>query len=103
MRRKRQHKEFWMGHYQSYLQSGLTQRAYCQENDLGYWTFNQWKRRLEKTSDAAIQEIPVHIFKNKQTEINIEILIKDTIKISVPEDCFADSLKKIFTVMEELQ
>jgi hypothetical protein len=37
---------FWSKHQQDWQASGVTQRAYCQREGLGYSTFGAWRQRL---------------------------------------------------------
>lgn len=38
--------EYWRKHYESWRQSSLTQRAYCDEQGLSFAMFRQWRTRL---------------------------------------------------------
>ncbi|MDA8139376.1 MAG: hypothetical protein M0036_12050 [Desulfobacteraceae bacterium] len=41
--------EFWRHHIAAWRDSGLSQRAYCQKNNLKEYRFSHWKGRLAKT------------------------------------------------------
>ncbi len=38
--------DYWQGHLDSWVQSGLSQAAYCRRHDLDYGRFRKWKERL---------------------------------------------------------
>lgn len=40
---------FWQSHIEAWQSSGLTQAAYCKENDLIIHRFGYWKRKLLDT------------------------------------------------------
>ncbi|WP_419585961.1 IS66 family insertion sequence element accessory protein TnpA, partial [Thiolapillus sp.] len=37
---------FWQPHISAWPQSGLTQKAYCEQQELRYSTFGYWVRKL---------------------------------------------------------
>ena len=41
--------EYWRKHYESWRQSSLTQRAYCDEQGLSFALFRQWRTRLSES------------------------------------------------------
>ncbi len=36
------HQDFWQRHVGKFNQSGLTQKEYCRQNSIAYWSFNSW-------------------------------------------------------------
>jgi tagatose-1,6-bisphosphate aldolase non-catalytic subunit AgaZ/GatZ len=104
MEKQKDRKKYWKQHYDSFRNSDLTQRGYCKQNDLSYWTFNQWKRKLDKTeSDLSMQEIPVKLHQKTSSEKHIEIILNNNIRLSVPDNFSSDTLKKIVSVLRENQ
>ena len=102
MKIKHDKHKYWKQHYELHQKSGLTQRAYCSQNNLNYWTFNQWKRRFGKASlDTDIQEISAGILQNNFSENQIEIIVNENIKISVPDSFSPETLKNILLIMGE--
>lgn len=99
---KQDKQKYWKQHYDSYQKLKSTQRAYCSQNNLNYWTFNQWKRRFDKAElDTNLQEIPVEIFQNDSSENQIEIIVKNNIRISIPDDFSPKTLKNILSIIGE--
>lgn len=92
--------QYWKHHYNSFLKSGLTQREYCRQKDISYWTFNQWKRKFNKSDvDRSIQEIPVKISSEKASGQSFEIIFTNKLRLSVPDNFSCDTLKKILSVL----
>jgi hypothetical protein len=51
---------YWQSHLDSWVQSGLSQAAYCRRHDLDYGRFRKWKERLSsypKHSSIKLVEV----------------------------------------------
>ena len=46
--------EYWRQHYESWRQSSLTQRAYCDEQGLSFALFRQWRTRLSESGKITL-------------------------------------------------
>ena len=46
LEQKRSH---WKQHIERWRSSRMTQKAYCQQHDLGYHKFTYWKKRFVQT------------------------------------------------------
>jgi hypothetical protein len=71
---------------QTYRRSGLSQKEFCRKANISYWSFNQWKRRLEQ-SDAEQQLTKVHVkhtLQSERSEERIIITVNRNISISLP-------------------
>ena len=55
MKTRQERLEFWKGHIAGLSKSGLSRRAYCQQNDLSISTFDYWRMKL-KTPATALHE-----------------------------------------------
>jgi tagatose-1,6-bisphosphate aldolase non-catalytic subunit AgaZ/GatZ len=98
--RQQRREEYWQEHYREFKKSGLTQRAYCREKELSYWAFNPWKRRFDNVlKDMSLQEIPVKFVPEKISEKKIEIILKDNLRISVPEKFSSETLKMLMKLL----
>ncbi len=91
---------YWQKHVKAQAGSGLTQREYCRQNTISYWSFNPWKRRIEnesaqfhEISPAIVQGLPVG-------DKLIEITVNENIRISVPEGFSLATLRDILRVLE---
>jgi hypothetical protein len=55
---------FWQQHQQNWLDSGLSQKTYCQQHNLSYHVFMYWRVRQKYTANeetALPSVVPVHI------------------------------------------
>ena len=102
MTQKDSTRDCWLNNYNSFNKSGLTQREYCRQEELGYWTFNSWKRRFDKSeSDTTLQEVPIKISPAHSANSPIEIILENNLRISIPENFSENTLKKIISVMRD--
>lgn len=93
-------RSFWQAHVKAQNASGITQREYCRQNNISYWSFNPWKRRIENES-VQFQEISPTIVQEQPGENRrIKITVNDTIRISVPEGFSAATLRDILAVLD---
>ena len=99
---KKHTKDYWENHYRLFLESGLSQTEYCKQNEISFFSFNPWKRRLDKLkSNESIQEIPIKFTANKNRDERIEIILSNKIKISIPNNFSQTTLKQIILSMED--
>ncbi|WP_294042793.1 IS66 family insertion sequence element accessory protein TnpA [Thiolapillus sp.] len=47
---------FWQSHIAAWQQSGLTQKAYCEHQELRYSTFGYWVRKLRRAAEPATEK-----------------------------------------------
>ncbi|WP_419595130.1 IS66 family insertion sequence element accessory protein TnpA [Thiolapillus sp.] len=47
---------FWQSHIAAWQQSGLTQKAYCEQQELRYSTFGYWVRKLRRAAEPATKK-----------------------------------------------
>ncbi len=47
---------FWQLHIAAWQQSGLTQKAYCEHQELRYSTFGYWVRKLRRAAEPATEK-----------------------------------------------
>jgi hypothetical protein len=98
MARKDSTRDFWQQHYQTFKTAETTQREYCRQNNIGYWSFNKWKRRLDQeNTSTSLQQLPVKYAPMKPE--NLELILHDGLKISIPENFSEDTLKKIISAL----
>lgn len=50
---------FWQQHHQQWQQSGLTQKAYCQQHELKLANFRYWRSRLQAKGAVSAKLIPL--------------------------------------------
>ena len=94
--------DFWEKHVDSYKKSGLSQKAFCRQQHISYWSFNSWKRKLEKgKAKNKIIEIPQDKFKSLiSVPEPFEIIISNNVKILIPDTFNPETLKQIIQAVE---
>jgi len=90
----------WKRYYISFLKSGLTQREFCKQNNLNYWSFNQWKRRFDKSDqDSSMQELSLKLPDKINQNDPIEIVLNNNIRLSIPDTFSPNTLRKLITIL----
>ena len=49
---------FWQDHVTAWQVSDLTQKAYCEQQELRYSTFGYWVRKLRRVAEPTARERP---------------------------------------------
>lgn len=86
----------WEIHIERHRKSGQSQKGYCRQEGISYWSFNSWKRKIE-AGNNKLQEIPTSLvqslaLKNKE---KIKLILECGIKISIPDGFSEETLGKI--------
>ncbi len=94
-------KLYWQRKVNEFNNSGLTQREFCRQNDLSYWSFNSWNRRLSKDKGAtSLVEIPSKTIKSmSQPKDEFEIITKNGLRIKIPDKFKPETLSSILEVL----
>jgi len=92
-------KEFWKKHIKKWEKSGLNKSEYCRQNNLGYYSFLDWIKRInsEKMSCDFVK-LPLN---SKQTEDCYKFTLDDRIKIEVPLSANPENLTTIIKALRE--
>jgi len=97
-----QKKEFWSKHIRHFRRSGLSQKKYCEQENLSYWSFRTWyyKRNPESAESKFIRVIN---FKPEEKPVSKIILsLSEKIKMEFDENISEDILRRIFKASEVL-
>lgn len=98
MPRKRSTRDYWQQHYKTFKAAEITQREYCRQNDLAYWSFNKWKRRFDQENEStSLQQLPVKYQPAKPQKL--KIILPNNITISIPDDFSEKTLRKIMSAL----
>ena len=99
--KKSDRRSYWENHIEKYCRSNLTQSAYCKQNNISYWSFNNWKRRIEKESGkTGLTEISKKIDRDLiPVNSSLEIVINNSLKIKIPDNFNPETLKKLMQVL----
>ena len=95
---------YWESHVAAFHKSGFTQREYCRQQNISYWSFNSRKRSLGKLENTELQEISTETIQQLKPENNknIDIVLNNNIRISIPIEFSESSLQKILSVLKVL-
>jgi hypothetical protein len=64
------------------------------------WTFNQWKRRFDKSeSETNFQQLPINISPKATLYSPIEIILNNKIRLSVPDNFSSETLKQVIQTL----
>lgn len=97
-------KKFWRHHIQAWQGSGLSQRAYCQSNNLKEDRFSHWKRRLSK-DNGATRFVPVPLPTRLPVPIKhsvFRVWAPNGFRVDVEEGFDPELLKKLLAVLGEV-
>jgi hypothetical protein len=93
--------KFWRHHIQAWQTSGLSQRAYCQKNNIKEYRFSKWKNRLVKDNCAShfvrvALPVPVPIKRGMQ------VFSPNGFRVDIEEGFDPVLLKKLLSVIGEV-
>ena len=97
-----QKKEFWSNHIRHFRKSGLSQKKYCEQENLSYWNFRTWyyKTLPEKTETKFIK-LESH-FPSEKPKSKITISLYGKIIIEFDDSTAEETLRRIFKASEVL-
>lgn len=101
-RRHIERKAYWQQKVNEYIGSGLTQREFCRQQDVSYWSFNSWHRRLTATpKETGLVEVTTRVqaAQTAPTE-SFEILLQNGLLVRVPEQFNPEALARIVDTLE---
>lgn len=96
--------EFWKYHIDQCQQSGLSQRHYCQANNLALSTLGYWKRKLGRKPEVPIQFYPLVLTDDSgANHTGLVLHVKgDRFGIEIGSSFSSATLKKLITTLEQL-
>lgn len=96
-----QKKEFWSNHIRHFRKSGLSQKKYCEQKNLSYWSFRTWYYKIIPEASES-RFIRVNSFKPEERASKIRIILSGRIRIELDEDISEEILQRIFKASEVL-
>jgi len=90
--------DFWQHHVSRWRRSQLSQKAYCQQNELSYTRFCYWRTRLNKDRQSTAKFIPVGA---GQIGASVTISLPVGIRLEVPADALESLLPVIVRCAQE--
>ncbi len=81
--------DFWQQHIDTWLQSKLTQKTYCQQNNIALASFSYWRTRFNRTATADKKLIPITIAQRVEAA---QLFLPGGLRLEVPIHTLADVL-----------
>ena len=91
----------WLERIHEWEQSGLTQKAFCEQRHLGLASLQRW-RRLFRTEEASHMPAPVRLLpvSVKETKpANLTVVVNDNLRIEIPAGFDPIALRQIIEVL----
>lgn len=98
------HEKFWQHQIQTWRKSGLSQRAYCQKNNISEYRFSKWKSRLVKDKvDSRFVPVPLpaHLPDSIKRGV-LHIYAPNGFRVDINEEFDSELLKKTLAVLGEV-
>ncbi len=93
-----QRNEFWRRHIAGCLESGLNYAEYARRHELKGSTFTYWRKRLSRSSPDNPAFVELKVSDSKPNDI--EITLRNQIRVCVGSDFDETVLKKLIGVLE---
>ncbi len=103
MQYDQQTRQQMLGMITSWKRSGLSQKAYCEQNNIRYYVFHYWYKRYRDDQSAEIKQrnfIPLDVPSfsvSDQCTADIEIVLPDGKRILFHQAVSADYLKAVIS------
>ena len=91
----------WRERIHEWEQSGLTQKAFCEQRHLGLASLQRW-RRLFKTEQASANPAPVGLLPVRVKEmhpLNLTVVVSNDLRIEIPADFDPNALRQVIEVL----
>lgn len=98
---KNEVQELWKAHYESWKVSGISQRAYCEQEGIGYRSFVHQHNRLMKQSKKA----PLNFIEIKPESAvisvpmsQVQLMLPNGIRIGISAEINPGTLRTVLSV-----
>jgi hypothetical protein len=93
---KENSREDWQERVRECQESGLSRKKYCERENLSYWTFREWYRRIENENQEKFVKLTHDACTrfDRKTPI-IKIIINDKISILIEEGFSGELLRQL--------
>lgn len=103
MAQRKDREAYWQEKINEFKQSALTQREFCRQQGISYWSFNTWNRRLSASpaEETGIVEVTSRAFA-AQTAVteSFEIILSESLRIRIPETFKPETLSRIIDALD---
>ena len=96
----------WKQHIESWRSSGMTQTAYCNENQLKDHQFSYWKKRFVETQ-SGITFVPVKIQRTRRSKARassapMRLIVDGDVAIEIEPDFDSQFLRRVISTLRSL-
>ncbi len=92
----------WRERIQAWKQSGLIQKEFCEQHQVGLSTFQRWRRILavevKPKESAAVSFLPVGVVCSGDS--GLTVLVNDQLRIEIYTGFDANTLKQVIGVLQ---
>jgi hypothetical protein len=92
----------WFDRIETWKQSGLTQKAFCEQQQLGLGSFQRWRgiymRGEKPEASSAVSFVPVNVTVDKAS--SLALLIDDQLRIEIPAGFDPVTLKQVVQALQ---
>jgi len=94
--------EFWSGHFKTWIESGLSQKKFCENAKISYWSFRTWYYKTKsKINETKFIRLNTSCPEEKPSS-KITLTLHEKMKIEFNENISEEVLRKIFKASEVL-
>ena len=94
-------RQHWFDRIETWKQSGLTQKAFCEQQQLGLGSFQRWRgifmRGEKPEASSAVSFLPVNVTVDKAS--SLALLIDDQLRIEIPAGFDPVTLKQVIQAL----
>ncbi len=90
--------DFWRRHIEGWRQSKLSQKAYCQQQDVSFSSFGYWRARLNRKTEARGKFIPVNL---AGVSASVNVFLPLGVRLEIPVHALAEVLPVIVHSVRE--
>ena len=109
IKQRRESKErFWRTTVQRWRSSGLSVRAFCEQQGLAEPTFYAWRRSIEDRDAAALRFVPVQVVSEPKPETpaegslgGLELVVGAGRRLRIGPGFDAPTLRRLLMLLEE--
>ena len=97
--------QFWENHLKEWSQTGLSQNAYCRNNNLRPNQFTYWKKKFKQQNlPVKFVQVPSHPVEKAiggHFPNTLRLNIKSDFQIEIPDGFSQTTLKQVLQVVEQ--
>jgi len=98
---KEEKSQFWQKHFDVWKESNQSQKKYCEENSISYWSFkNRFGKGTLNEGTKTKKFIKLNTEKiHNEHPGKIEIILGNKIRLLIGEDILEINLRKLFSAL----